>query len=169
MLCFTLPLQCYIVAFYFLALCFQLLNIILNSLIHAFDRLKLMHEAGINPLDGLVAALLDLVDHALPLTRRTLPLFVLYPNNYMPREVLFIPQLFLTHERLPLPDHIDLIFEALSDHLGHAVLIALVDHCDDEVHEYNISHEHNHEPDQPCQRLVIALVVTHLVVTERSP
>ena len=42
--------------------------------------------------------------------------------------------------RLPLDDHLNLDFVALGDHLGHAVLVALVDDCDDKVHEHHVSH-----------------------------
>ena len=60
------------------------------------------------------------------------------------------------HEVFALRDHLELCIVNELDLLIHAVLVALADNSDDEVHKDNVADNQNEEPEEPCQDLEVS-------------
>jgi hypothetical protein len=60
------------------------------------------------------------------------------------------------HEVFTLRDHLELRIVNELDLLIHAVLIALADNGDDEIHEDDVADNQNEEPEEPCEDLEVS-------------
>ena len=112
---------------------------------------ELLQEVRLELVNRVLSEELHLPHEALPLLALLQEVGSLgfLPKQQEFRKVLRVLEIFIFHLRLPLNDHLDLDFVALRDHLGHAVLVALLDHGDDEVHEDHVAHDYRHQPSHP--------------------
>ena len=78
--------------------------------------------------------------------------------NYLVREFARVLEIFIGECHVVIIDHPQLRFEIIELHLLHAVLVALLDNCNDEVEEHDVASEHEHYVGQPPNDLVVGLL-----------
>ena len=100
---------------------------------------------------GFLSVDLELSDHSVKLLTSWYMLSTQYLSSKQDvvREHHWVRKFRSSHYRLSLGDRINFDFEGLADHLTHADIVALVYHCDDEIHEYHVSDEYVGEPSYP--------------------
>lgn len=76
------------------------------------------------------------------------------PHQNELREIFRVGELVFTHHALSFVDHVYLHLLGLGFPLGHAVAITVTDHCNNEVHQYNVADKHYQEPDRPKEYMV---------------
>jgi hypothetical protein len=98
-----------------------------------------------------------LLDETIPFIR----LFIsctgslLSPDNDECGEPILLQENPFWQEVLTLFDHLQLGLVDKLNFLLHAVLIALTDNGDDEVHEHDVAYDQNEEPEEPCEDLEV--------------